>query len=262
MSRRPRPRALSDEDLTQVLALMKGSDTVELKVTVPEAEHRATILALDMDALDAQIRQVFFFDTPDLALQAAGVAVRARRVQGKRADTVVKLRPVVPDEVPEDLRRSPTFGIEVDMMPGGFVCSGSLKGVSTNEEVRGAVRGEGTIRKLFSKEQRDLYRERAPEGLGLDDLSILGPLFVLKVRWFPAELNRKIVAELWFYPDGTRILELSTKCLPGEAFQVAVEARAFLRGHGVAPSGTQQTKTKKALTFFAKELQAASAGGG
>jgi hypothetical protein len=242
----------------EVLGLMKGSDTVELKMTVPQAEHRATIHALDMDAIDAQIRQVYFFDTPDLALQAAGVAVRARRVQGKRADTVVKLRPIVPDEVPEDLRRSPTFGIEVDMMPGGFVCSGSLKGVSTNEEVRGAVRGQGSIRKLFSKEQRDLYRARAPEGLGLDDLGVLGPLFVLKVRWFPGELNRKMVAELWFYPDGTRILELSTKCLPGEAFQVAAEARAFLRERGVAPSGTQQTKTRKALAYFSKELQAAA----
>jgi hypothetical protein len=258
MSPRPRPGAFSDEELTQILALMKGSDTVELKVTVPEAEHRATIQAFDMDPLDAQIRQVYFFDTPDLALQAAGVAVRARRVQGKRADTVVKLRPVVPDQVPEELRRSPTFGIEVDVMPGGFVCSASLKGLSTNEEVRGAVRGAGPIRKLFSKEQRDLYRERAPEGLGLDDLGILGPLFVLKVRWVPDQLDRKMVAELWFYPDGTRILELSTKCLPGEAFQVAAEARVYLREHGVSASGSQQTKTKKALTYFAKELQVAS----
>ena len=50
-----------------------------------------------MDPLDAQIRQVFFFDTPDLALNQAGVVVRARRVQGKGDDSVVKLRPVVPE---------------------------------------------------------------------------------------------------------------------------------------------------------------------
>jgi len=35
-----------------------------------------------MDPLDAQIRQVFSFDTPDLALNAKGVVVRERRVQG------------------------------------------------------------------------------------------------------------------------------------------------------------------------------------
>jgi hypothetical protein len=32
-----------------------------------------------MDALDAQIRQVLFFGTPDLALNRVGVVVRARR---------------------------------------------------------------------------------------------------------------------------------------------------------------------------------------
>jgi hypothetical protein len=257
-----RTPTLSDEDLPRVLGLMRGSDTVELKLTVPEAEHRATIQALDMDPLDAQIRQIYFFDTPDLALQAAGVVVRARRVQGRAADTVVKLRPVVPDDLPKELRRSPGFGVEVDVMPGGFVCSASFKGATTNDDVRAAVRGQGAIRKLFSKEQRALYRERAPEGVPLDDLGVLGPLFVLKLRWIPDGLDRKMVAELWFYPDGTRILELSTKCLPGQAFQVAAEARAFLQEHGVSPSGTQETKTRRALTSFAEELQAGPAPAG
>lgn len=51
------------------------------------------------------------------------------------------------------------------------------------------------------------------------------------------------------------ILELSTKCAPSEAFQVAVETRAFLRGRGIDLSGEQQTKTKKALEFFSQRLQ-------
>jgi hypothetical protein len=253
---------LSDEDLSEVMRLMKGSDTVELKVTVPQAELRSTIQALSVDPLDAQVRQVFFFDTPDLKLQAAGLAVRARRVQGKRGDTVVKLRPVVPSELPDELRRSPGFGVEVDVMPGGFVCSASLKGVTTNDAVRDVSLGRGAIRKLFSKEQRQLFAERSPDGLKLNDLSILGPLFVLKLKWVPEGIDRPLVAELWFYPDSTRILELSTKCLPSEAFQVAAESRAFLTDHGVKISGEQQTKTKKALAFFSKELQATSGGAG
>jgi hypothetical protein len=55
---------------------------------------------------------------------------------------------------------------------------------------------------------------------------------------------------VWFYPDGTRILELSTKCAPVEAFQVAAEARAFLEQRGVDLSGEQQTKTRTALEYF------------
>jgi hypothetical protein len=63
-----------------------------------------------------------------------------------------------------------------------------------------------------------------------------------------------MVAELWLYPDGSRILELSTKCTPNDAFQVAAETKAFLHERGVDLSGEQETKTKKALEFFSKEL--------
>jgi hypothetical protein len=69
---------------------------------------------------------------------------------------------------------------------------------------------------------------------------------------------RRLVAELWFYPDNSMILELSTKCAPSEAFQVAVETRAFLSQRGVDLTGEQQTKTKKALQYFSKRLQADS----
>ena len=66
----------------------------------------------------------------------------------------------------------------------------------------------------------------APEGITLDDVVALGPINVLKVKFAPAGLQRKMVAELWFYPDGSHILELSTKCAPADALRVADEARA------------------------------------
>jgi hypothetical protein len=252
------PPALTDEQIVEVLALTKESDSVELKLTVPADEQRATAKALDIDPLDAQIRQVFFFDTPDLTLNANGIVVRARRVQGKGDDTVVKLRPVVPSELPSELRALPMFNVEVDAMPGGFVCSGSMKGALDKPRVRETVGGDRPLRKLFSKEQRSFYAEHAPDGLALEDLSTLGPIFVLKVKFAPPELGRKVVAELWLYPDDSRLLELSTKCAPGEAFQVSSETRAFLTERGVDMSGDQETKTRKALEFFAAHLGATS----
>ncbi len=116
---RKRESRLSDEDVAKrVLALIKDSDSVELKLTIPETEHSSTVAALRIDPLDAQIRQVFFFDTPDLTLYEQGVVVRARRVQKKGDDSVVKLRPVVPTQLPSGVRRLPEFGVEVDAMPG------------------------------------------------------------------------------------------------------------------------------------------------
>jgi hypothetical protein len=244
------------DDLREVLALASDSDSVELKLTVPEQQQRSTIVNLGMDPIDAQIRLVHFFDTPELALNQKGVVVRARRVQGRGDDTVIKLRPVVPADLPEEVRHSASMFVEVDAMPGGFVCSASMKGRLGPDEVKRTVTGERPIKKLFSKEQRAFYAAHAPEGIALDDLSLLGPIFVLKLKFTPPELPRKMVAEMWLYPDGERILELSTKCAPGEMFQVAAESRAYLEGRGVDLSGEQQTKTATALKFFADELKA------
>jgi hypothetical protein len=249
-------RRLSDQDLQRVLALLKGADSAELKLTVPDTEQRSTVRALGMDPLEGQIRQAYFFDTPDLVLNQHGVVVRARRVQRRGDDSVVKLRPVVPGELPAGLRESKNLVVEVDAMPGGYVCSASLKGTPGGDGVKAVAAGDRAIRKLFSKEQRDFYAAHAPESVGLDDLSILGPINLLKLKFTPADYGRRLVAELWLYPDGSRILELSTKCAPTEAFQVAVETRAFLADRGVDLSGEQQTKTKTALDFFSRSLQA------
>ena len=254
MATKTAPRPLSDKQLSEMLALTRQADTVELKSTIPADDQRTVIKALGLDPLDAQIRQVFFFDTPDLKLDAAGVVVRARRVQRKGDDTVVKLRPVVPDELPDELRNSESFGVEVDAMPGGFVCSGSMKGVPRKAAVRDVVTGDQPLRKLFSKEQRAFFAEHAPEGVELDDLALLGPIFVLKLKMLPEGYARKLVTELWLYPDDTRILELSTKCATSEAFQVAAETRAYLSERGVSLGGEQQTKTRTALEFFSKQL--------
>lgn len=247
---------LSDEQLGDMLSLIKGADSVELKLTVPESSQRSAIRALGLDPLEAQIRQVFFFDTPDLALSKSGVAVRARRVQRKGEDSVVKLRPVVPDELPVKLRKSPMLTVEVDAMPGGYVCSASLKGDVKEGGVKATVAGEQPLRKLFSKEQRAFYAEHAPAGTAIDDLAILGPIFVLKLKTVSKERTRKLVTELWLYPDGSRILELSSRCATSEAFQAAAEERAFLVERGIDLSGEQQTKTRKALNFFSKQLLA------
>lgn len=250
-------RVLSEAQLQELLALTKQSDTVELKLTVPDANQRSAVMSLGMDPLEGQIRQVVFFDTPELALYDVGLVARARRVQGRGDDSVVKLRPIDPSHVKGKLRKTTGFGIEVDAMPGGFVCSGSLKSAETSG-VWEVMRGERPIRKLFTKPQRALFAEHAPEGIELDDLSMLGPINVFKLKFTPAGLTQRMVAELWLYPDSTRILELSTKCKPGEAFQVAAEVRAHLGSRGVDLAGVQQTKTRTALEYFAGELAASS----
>jgi hypothetical protein len=246
---------LTDEQRAAFFALTKGADTVELKLTVPLSDRSRAGSTLGVDPIDGQIRQVYFFDSPDLTLNKCGVVVRARRVQGKGDDSIVKLRPVDPKELSPELRVAPNFGVEVDAMPGGYVCSGSMKHTLDPTNVKDTVAGTIPVHRLFSREQRSLYSEHAPEGLELDDLSILGPILVLKVKFSPEGYERKLVAELWLYPDNSMILELSTRCAPSEAFQIAAELRIFLNERDINLSGEQETKTKKALEFFSQRLQ-------
>lgn len=246
---------LSRSQLDEVVRILKDVDSVELKLVAPMHTHRATIGRLGLDPIEAEVRQVYFFDTPNLDLNKAGVVVRARRIQGGAGDTVIKLRPVDPAAIGKELRRSESFKTEVDVVPDGFVCSGSFKGRCTALEVREAVGGKIPLDSLFSREQRAFYRAHAPKGIALRSLATFGPTFVLKVRQWVKELDRRLVVEMWLFPDGSRNLEISTKAKPSEAFQVTQDLKAYLREVGIDLTGDQQTKTRAAMEFFKPEVK-------
>ena len=193
---------LTDEGIVEVLSLLKNTDSVELKVTVSDADRHSAVLELDLDVLDCDLRQVVFFDTPDLQLSRAGVIVRARRTR-KGGDSVVKLRPVVPAELPRRLRRADGFRIELDAMPGRFVCSGSLKERVDNADIKEVLLGKRLIHKLFSNEQRAFYAEHAPKGLELAALTPFGPIKSRKNQ-IPARQG-KLTASRWRSCGSTRM---------------------------------------------------------
>jgi amphi-Trp domain-containing protein len=248
------PPSWTDEERDRLLEILEDADSVELKMSVPDGDHRSAVAALNLDPLAADMVQVWFFDTPDLLLNQSGVIARARRTRS-RDDATVKLRPVIPNDLPDKLRARSGFGVEIDAMPGGFVCSGRLKEKLKPGTVRRAMLRGKSPGTLFSKQQRAFFKQHAPSDLTLDDLKPLGPITVLKLKFAPAGFDRSMVAELWTYPDGSRILELSTKCDPASAFAVAAETRTFLLERGIDMTGVQQTKTKTAIEYFAEELR-------
>jgi hypothetical protein len=254
-ARKTKVPMLSREQIAEVMTLLKDVNSVELKLVAPADTHRATIGKLGLDPIEAEVRQVYFFDTPNLDLNKAGLVVRARRVAGGAGDTVVKLRPVDPAAISKELRRSESFKTEVDVVPGGFVCSGSFKGRCAAQEVKDTVSGKMPLDQLFSKEQRAFFRAHAPKGIELRSLATFGPTFVLKVRVWVKQLDRRLTVELWLFPDGSRNLEISTKAAPSEAFQATAELKAYLAEAGIELTGNQQTKTRAAMEFFAPEVR-------
>lgn len=246
---------LSADDVVKVLELLRGSNSVELKLMVPDS-HRGAIRRLGFDPVEAEPLQTYFFDTPDLKLNKSGLIVRARRARAGRGDTVIKLRPIDPSAIDAELRRDEAFKIEVDAMPGGYVCSASAKGRCPSKSIIDAADGKVPLDSIFSRQQLEFYAVHAPEGVSMDDLVPLGPTFLLRMKHQPKGFDRRIVVELWLYPNGSRILELSTKGLPEEAFQVASEFRAFITSCGIPLGKQPATKTNSALTYFSKHWDA------
>jgi hypothetical protein len=95
----------------------------------------------------------------------------------------------------------------------------------------------------------------------MDSLVAMGPCFVLKAKHQPKDFARRIVVEMWLYPYGSRILEISTKCLPNEGFQVGAEFKTYLASQGIALGAKQETKTRAALDFFTAKLASDRLGG-
>jgi hypothetical protein len=50
-------------------------------------------------------------------------------------------------------------------------------------------------------------------------------------------------------------MEVSTKCLPKEAFQVAADFKTYLASKGIALGADQSAKTKTSLEFFSTKLK-------
>jgi hypothetical protein len=246
--------ALSDDDLVDMLSLIKGADSVELKLTIPESSQRATIEALGLDPIGAQVRLVHFYDTPDLTLEKAGVVVRARRVAQKGDDSVIKLRPVVVSELPPELRESPECVVEVDAVPGGHVCSASLKGIPRTS-VQDVVQGDAPLRKLFSKSQRAVLRRararrrrvRGPLAPRAD----LRPQDQGRAGGLRAQDGRRAVALPRRGADPRALDEVRAGGgVPGRRRVARVLGRARHRDR----RRRQTTKTRKALQFFSKQL--------
>jgi hypothetical protein len=251
---------LSERELEQLLALAREADTSELKLVVPEAAREQTCDALGIDLARLPVRLVYFLDTPDLALDRHGVVVRVRSIERKPDDSVVKLRPVDPGGIPAKLRSSEEFAVEIDGMPGGYICSGTLKTRLGLDAVRRAMAGERSLRALFSKQQLALLADHAPPGVGIDDLTILGPIEVRRTAVAPSGLDRALTVQLWTYPDGSSLLELSTRCPADQTLQVVALTAAVLQEHGVGPARAQQTKTQATLDFFCNPRRPATSG--
>jgi hypothetical protein len=139
-------------------AAMAAMDAVEIKLTIRPDQELLAERAMEVEENTADVRLVYFYDTPDLDLFDAGVVLRARVIRGDADDSTVKVRPVDAALVSEEWRRSKGLKVEADWVGDDVVCSASLTGLQRRDEIDDVAKGKRAIGKLFSQEQ-----ERFPE---------------------------------------------------------------------------------------------------
>src|SRR5882757_10731675 len=226
-------------------------DSAELKFVVPQGKERVALEALGIDLQTAEVQQVYYVDTPDLALQSRGIVLRVRRRQGGDQDSAVKLRPAVPAELPHAWRAGAGCTVELDVVPGMSVCTATAKRVCRPGTLDAALTGERPLRELFSKRQQALVSRSGPDTIDWPSLRIFGPVDVLKVTISARQRGQHLVVQRWGYPDGSSLLELSTRVRPHDLHKRSIRFWTFLAELGFDVAGKQETKSTRTLALLA-----------
>ena len=145
-----RPSGISSEQLARLIRSWPAEHVLRFTASTPDTDRHSAIDAAGLDLLDARLRQVVFFDTPDLTLTRRGITLWASRIQRRPASAGITFHPwgtgrlVAPDQavadVPRDLH---DFEVEVDAVPGGYACAatGGQRLTTSNSKTRSPVDG-------------------------------------------------------------------------------------------------------------------------
>jgi hypothetical protein len=241
---------MPNDDLKRTVEIDPSIGAIEIKITARAKDEDVVRGALEAHDIEAEKREVYFFDTPELGLFESGLVLRARLAHDGADDSTVKLRPVAPEQLSEYWQDMDGFEVELDAVGEDAICSAKLSVDQDRGEIRKVAEGRREVRKLFSKEQEKLLEEHGPANVTWDELTVLGPVDVRKWEVRPKGFDYEVTIEEWVLPDDSDLVELSVKAEPGDAAVASSAFAELLRSRGIDTEGDQQTKTRAALRYF------------
>lgn len=168
------------------VAIESAVDLGNLDPAIETVEFKYTLRKEDEPKLRDRLgpgtaREVYFYDTADLALKSVHLVLRFRTTEGEKDNSTVKLRPVPEDD--EAWRQIPGIEIEGDMVGREFKVSAKL-----DDKRKAGTAMPSELAELFGEQQALLAR------VDLDVLSVLGPVRALvwelgDVEGFPFKLD-------------------------------------------------------------------------
>ena len=172
-------------------ALTEQADTVELSPRrCPTRTSDPSDVASDEPARGPD-PTVGLLRYPRAGAVRRGLVVRARRVQARGDDSVVKLRPIDPAQRGGQAATDDRVWHRGRRHARRLRLLGSLKSAETSGS--GTCSGGAADPKLFTSPRPPLFAEHAPEGVELDDLSMLGPINVFRRKCTPAGSAQRMV---------------------------------------------------------------------
>ena len=231
-----------------------GVAAVEIKVTIRPDEELKAERTFELDEESAEVRIIYFYDTPKLDLFTRGVVLRSRLVKGDVDDSTIKVRPIDPTQVSEAWRKTPGFKVEADATGPKIVRGASLTVHQKPSDIEDVAANKEPIYKIFDRDQVRFLAEFYNKAVDFEDLRTLGPIRVLRWKTKHEKFVYPITVEEWRLPNGDDLVEVSIKVPP----EKSVEAKKLFEAHlvkiGLDPKGAQQTKTLTALKYFASHL--------
>jgi len=224
---------------------------VEVKMMIATSDIARATDALHLSSAKAETREVYFYDSPALALFDAGLILRARKVIDGADDSTVKMRPLQSDGVSQGWFDLEGFKCEIDQVGTKAIPSCSLTVQQSQGEIDDVAAGTRTIDKLYSSEQELFASSYCAVAPSWDALLALGPVDTRVWKVKTSKLSVPMTAERWELPDHTLILEVSVKAPQSEAAAVQRELAAYLDHKGLSVDNDQETKTRAVLEYFA-----------
>src|SRR5262249_51651658 len=151
-----------------------------------------------------------------------------------------------------DWRQMKGFKLEADCVGDRIVFSASLSDRQPGHEIKEVATHDRPIQKLFSKDQERFLAEFYPGSIDFRKLLVMGPIRVLRWKLTHETFPHEITVEEWRLPDGDDLVEVSIKVPPDAAAHARRAFEDHLETLGLDPRGAQETKTRTALSYFAK----------
>jgi len=238
----------------KVAKAVAGAEAIEIKATIPNEQIKQALARFGLTTRNDEERFIYFFDTPKLDLNSAGIIARARRVVGDAHDSTVKFRPVNPADVGQKWRKYKDFKIEADASEKGLVKSASFSMPVARGLIKRVAGGEKSIAEIFTAEQETFLKTMAGRAIDFASLAVLGPLVAQRWQFKDPACPWPITAELWKRGDGKRLMEVSIKAPVVQAAAAVGGFMAFLAEVGAERDKNQQTKTRWALDYYVAKL--------